>query len=1381
MKLTDYLKKKLRKKDSDTDSSTKSEGRSYDSRMLSLEPRIVFDAAGASEFVDTTSEAESADTGSTDQTSDASSTDMADPASLFQTEKEILIIDSHVVNYESLIPENNDFVEVIVLNDQQDGIQQISQALQNHDNITGLHILSHGSEGAISLAGQQIHSENLSDFSQQLQSWSESLTSDADILLYGCDVGADNEGLDFINSFSDLTGADIAASDDITGSELLGGDIVLEQQTGEIETEVFLDYDQVEHLDFVLSSEPPSSDIDFRTGDWSNGVDSSITNTIDGVDVTVTTPGKPVGQGSDGVGSDNERVSFGETIDIHFSKNGENIDVLLDQVDITNLFKKTSYGADNEPLKITIETLDGEVFEYYLEAEDDQIPGTQGDKIVDIDVMAHKISIEVVRDYIHFTVEGLSFIENPTPAQVNDFSEVSQAIDFRDIYKWGESTESYQEHFSRTQNGVEVAVTSALAQSWVYQRGITIHNVDGLGVKGHDSHLYLDQEEFIEIEFNKNGVSSPVNVDQIDLRQMDFNGADNDAGTIIVTTVDGTEHSIDFESTADDISKQKVVDINIDGVTKIKFVTDTAGSEFTVQRIVFSDDYDLPQDHYAGETLGLDFRNQFWTGSEEASSIEKTVADLVDVNVSSSTSDVSFDSTYGIGSADSSASLLEYNDEVSLEFNKDNIATDVYIKDIDLSHFTSGEPAKIIIEDVNGNQTEIDVTASGSDSHETIPIDMVGHKVTIINDGEHWQKFGVSGINFETLVAEPANIDLNDVTVSEDQSVDLNITLDLPTSDTTIVETIVIENVPQDAALSTGTNLGNGIWEFTAAELEAATLTPAENFSGEINLTVKTVTQSGFDTNEVTQNLQVTVNAVADQLTMTSVDVQGAEDQPVALNLSVAVTDTSETISQILIENVPEDASLNNGANLGNGVWSLSEADLSNLELIPADHFHGDMTLTFNVTNTDENGDQQQQSQEFEVSIASVNDAPEANITTINLPDALEDQEAVDTILISDLVQQAGSDVETAEIGIAIGSLDQSIGKWVYAEGPDETFQEIPEIAENNVFLLGPNAQLQFISDTHAHGNTSIDFYLWDQHTGEENTAFSTADLMSENAISEETVTVEKNIISVNDVVNIENDIQLGIITAKEPNSGQPIDSFIQDHILNDIEQDFGGIAIIADFSESESGQWEFSNDGGDTWQAIESPSESEPIILEKTDHIRFAFDKGFDGEPGQLVVKAWDGNPSSPDFSANSVNIDISIDNPQLVTNFDADTRFTGTITSIPAITFVELNAPTIIDTLQDIQTKFASNSDITNSNDSFESLIEITQLTNLVEVNTSEGDTTEEISLSFTDNFYNCIEFVAQEIPVEIVETNYVEIAAEGCTIPEGHISDTDPLKFQ
>ncbi len=75
------------------------------------------------------------------------------------------------------------------------------------------------------------------NYANQLQSWSSALSNDADILLFGCDIASGEPGNNFIHQIASLTGADVAASTNLTGNNALGGDWVLEDRTGAIEAD----------------------------------------------------------------------------------------------------------------------------------------------------------------------------------------------------------------------------------------------------------------------------------------------------------------------------------------------------------------------------------------------------------------------------------------------------------------------------------------------------------------------------------------------------------------------------------------------------------------------------------------------------------------------------------------------------------------------------------------------------------------------------------------------------------------------------------------------------------------------------------------------------------------------------------------------------------------------------------------------------------------------------------------------------------------------------------------------------------------------------------------------------------------------------------------
>ena len=144
----------------------------------------------------------------------------------------VVIIDAAVEDTDALLGAVDPAAEIFYLEAGIDGIHQISSILLELSDVTSLHILSHGTTGAITIGSTTLDATNLASFAAEFVVWDAALAEGADILVYGCNVASDGSGQDFIDLFSDLTGADIAASDDLTGHESLGGDWDLEVSAG---------------------------------------------------------------------------------------------------------------------------------------------------------------------------------------------------------------------------------------------------------------------------------------------------------------------------------------------------------------------------------------------------------------------------------------------------------------------------------------------------------------------------------------------------------------------------------------------------------------------------------------------------------------------------------------------------------------------------------------------------------------------------------------------------------------------------------------------------------------------------------------------------------------------------------------------------------------------------------------------------------------------------------------------------------------------------------------------------------------------------------------------------------------------------------------------
>ena len=143
--------------------------------------------------------------------------------------RELILIDPGVEDNAQLLAEliegkPDAALEVRILDSNTDGVLQISQILaESEGTYDAIHIISHGEEGQVNLGNTALSSDNLNQYVDDLASWSDALTGDADLLFYGCDLAGNAEGEQFIESVSAITGADVAASDDLTGAAELGG------------------------------------------------------------------------------------------------------------------------------------------------------------------------------------------------------------------------------------------------------------------------------------------------------------------------------------------------------------------------------------------------------------------------------------------------------------------------------------------------------------------------------------------------------------------------------------------------------------------------------------------------------------------------------------------------------------------------------------------------------------------------------------------------------------------------------------------------------------------------------------------------------------------------------------------------------------------------------------------------------------------------------------------------------------------------------------------------------------------------------------------------------------------------------------------------------
>ncbi|MEI7427468.1 MAG: Ig-like domain-containing protein, partial [Betaproteobacteria bacterium] len=171
-----------------------------------------------------------------------SSLDLSTGQVITQHSNEILFVDTTVAGYQTLINDSRSGVDIYLLDNNQNPWSQMTDVLSHYQNVSAVHIVSHGAAGEIIIGDKPYGVTQLDGFSAELATWQNHMNANADILLYGCDIASGDSGTALVNELHILTQENISASSDTTGASDLGGNWLLESHTGDFNTSsVFTD------------------------------------------------------------------------------------------------------------------------------------------------------------------------------------------------------------------------------------------------------------------------------------------------------------------------------------------------------------------------------------------------------------------------------------------------------------------------------------------------------------------------------------------------------------------------------------------------------------------------------------------------------------------------------------------------------------------------------------------------------------------------------------------------------------------------------------------------------------------------------------------------------------------------------------------------------------------------------------------------------------------------------------------------------------------------------------------------------------------------------------------------------------------------------------
>ncbi len=253
---------------------------------------------------------------------------------------------------------------------------------------------------------------------------------------------------------------------------------------------------------------------------------------------------------------------------------------------------------------------------------------------------------------------------------------------------------------------------------------------------------------------------------------------------------------------------------------------------------------------------------------------------------------------------------------------------------------------------------------------------------------------------------------------TEDTVVPLNLAVALADTDgSERLGLLTITGVPTGAILSAGTRNADGSWTLTPDQIPGLALTPPANSDAAITLTVAAVSVKSNGTTATTVvTLPITMVAVSDDPTLTVQAASGAEDSPIALSITPALTDTdgSETLT-VTLSGIPDGASLHNSAGdtltITGGSATLTPAQLAGLTITPPSNSDADFTLTVTATAKDGTAAPATLSRTLSVAVSPVTDSPTLTVQpasgtedtpiALSITPALTDTDGSETLTVT--------------------------------------------------------------------------------------------------------------------------------------------------------------------------------------------------------------------------------------------------------------------------------------------------------------------------------------------------------------------------------------------
>jgi hypothetical protein len=284
-----------------------------------------------------------------------------------------------------------------------------------------------------------------------------------------------------------------------------------------------------------------------------------------------------------------------------------------------------------------------------------------------------------------------------------------------------------------------------------------------------------------------------------------------------------------------------------------------------------------------------------------------------------------------------------------------------------------------------------------------------------------------------------------------------------------------------------------------------------------------------------------------------------------------------------------------------------------------------DITRQVNFTVTDAEGGTSNLAT-AQVTVTAVNDAPTLSGGPYAWTGTSEDATSSEVSVSSLLSGVSYADGDGPNSGIAIIASTGS-GDWQYSTD-GVTWTQLGSVSAASALTLSATTQLRYVPNGQNGETATLSFRAWDGISG---TASSngvrhlsdTSTNGGSTAFSSGTAQAAIIVSSVNDapVLTPTAPTLTGLTDSDVNNVGQAVSSFLGG--VSDVDNGaLTGIAITG--LNAGNGTWQFSVNGGASWQNVGAVSFSSALLLRSSDRVRFVPD-GIKGTSASITYRAWD------------------------------------------------------------------------------------------------------------------------------------------------------------